>query len=87
MQVIECSWFGLPNGWADGWCRRCVLQVVQHRADVERSRHPEGPGERSAPLGEVDAHRVGVHVGSPPRQASGGISGEDTTDHDDTQQG
>jgi hypothetical protein len=64
-----------------------LLHVRPHGADVERSRDPEGPWERSAAVGEVDAGRVGVHGGSSSRQATEGVDGEDTADHDDTQQG
>ena len=48
---------------------------------------PEGPWERSAPVSEVDAGQVRVHGGSSTGQATGGVDGEDTVDHDDTQQG
>ena len=58
-----------------------------HGLGVERSRDPEGPSERSAAVSEVDAGRVGVHGGSSPRQATGGVDGEFTAHHDDTQQG
>ncbi|MCW2671089.1 MAG: hypothetical protein JWO27_2986 [Frankiales bacterium] len=55
--------------------------------DVEWSVDPEGPWERSATVSEVDAGRVRVHGGATTRQATGGVGGEDTVDHDDTQQG
>ena len=55
--------------------------------DVERPLDPEGPWERSATVSEVDAGPVGVHGGAATRQATGGVGGEDTVDHDDTQQG
>ena len=58
-----------------------------HGLGVERSRDPEGPCERSATVSEVDAGRVGVHGGASSRQATGGVDGEDTVHHDDTQQG
>ena len=58
-----------------------------HRIGVERSRNPEGAGKRSATVSEVDAGWVGVHGGASPRQATGGVDGEDTVHHDDTQQG
>ncbi len=48
---------------------------------------PEGPWERSAPVSEVDAGQVRVHGGSSTGQATGGVDGEDTVGHDDTQQG
>ena len=74
-----------------------VLQscdVLPDGRDVERSRQAQGPGERPARVGEVDAPRVGVHGGAPPRQASGGVGGQprglvpDTDpDRDDAQQG
>ncbi|MCW2585253.1 MAG: hypothetical protein JWN55_769 [Frankiales bacterium] len=61
--------------------------MLPHRADIERARDPEGPWERSTPVREVDASRVGVNVRSSTRQATGGVDGECTGDHDDTQQG
>jgi hypothetical protein len=61
--------------------------VLPHRRDVKRTGDPEGPWERSAPVSEVDADRVGMHGGSPARQATGGVDGEDTVGHDDPQQG
>ncbi len=76
--VSTCS----PTRWLTN-----VLQVLPHRSGVERYRDPEGPRERTAPVGEVDARWVGVHGGSSTRQATGGVDGEDTVHHDDTQQG
>jgi len=61
--------------------------VLSHWPGVERSRDPQGPGERSAAVSEVDARRVGVHGGASSRQATGVVDGEDTVHHDDTQQG
>ena len=66
---------------------RNVLQVRSHRTHVERAGDPEGPWERSALVGEVDAGKVGVHGGTSTRQATVGIDGEDTIHHHDTQQG
>lgn len=61
--------------------------MLPHRRDIERTGDPEGPWERSAPVSEVDASQVGVHGGSSTGQATGGVDGEDTVGHDDTQQG
>jgi hypothetical protein len=62
-------------------------QVLPHRSGVERPWDPEGPWERSAPISEVDAGQVGVDVRSSTGQATGGVDGECTIGHDDTQQG
>ena len=70
----------LSNRWMEP-------QVLPHRSGVQRPLHPEGTGERSATVREVDAGRVGVHGGASSRQATGGVDGEDTIHHDDTQQG
>ena len=68
--------------------------VLPHRRDVERSRQAQGPGERPALVGEVDAPRVGVHGGSPARQATVRVGGQPRglvplvdPDRDDAQQG
>jgi len=71
--------FRIGNGTA--------LQVLAHRCGVQRTCDPEGAGERSALVGEVDAGLVGMHVRSPTRQATGQVDGECTVHHDDTQQG
>lgn len=58
--------------------------VRPHRGDVEWSGDPEGPWERSATVSEIDADQSGVHRGSSTGQATGGVDGEDTVNHDDT---
>ena len=63
------------------------LHVRPDGAGVQRSVEPEGSRERSATVSEVDADQVGVHVRTSSRQSTARISGEDTADHDDTQQG
>jgi hypothetical protein len=67
--------------------RWVFVQVLSHRTDVQRSLHPEGAGERSAAVREVDARRDGVHGGASPGAAARRVDGEDTIDQDDTQQG
>ena len=69
-------------------CELC--DVLPHGRDVERSGQAQGPGERPALVGEVDAARVGVHAGPPARQTSGGVGGQPgrlVSDRDDAQQG
>ena len=61
--------------------------VLPHRVRVERPVHAQGAGEGSALVGEVDTSQVGVHGGSSAGQASGGVDGENSVNHDDTQQG
>jgi hypothetical protein len=63
------------------------VDVRPERLGVQRPLEPEGSRERSATVSEVDADQVGVHVRTSSRQSTPGISGEDTTDHDDAQQG
>jgi hypothetical protein len=63
------------------------LHVLAHFPDVERALHPEGAGERSAAVRQVDARRDGVHGGASPGPATGRVGSEDTVDQDDTQQG
>jgi hypothetical protein len=61
--------------------------VLPDRRRVERSHDPEGSCECSATVSEVDAGQVGVHGGASSWQATGGVDGEFTVHHDDTQQG
>ena len=65
--------------------------VLAHRAHVERPVQAQGPGERSALLGEADAPLVEVHAGASSRQASTGVGGQGglplDLHHDDSQQG
>jgi hypothetical protein len=37
-----------------------LINVLAKRAQIERRGDPEGPAERPAPLGEIDAARVAV---------------------------
>lgn len=81
--LIECS--RLLDLLSD---RRVELREVhRYRCDVERTWDPEGPWERSAPIGKIDTHLIGVHGGASTRQVTGLVNGEDTVSHDDTQQG
>lgn len=82
---MKRSW--LLDLLSDSGLTGLCLQVLPHRGNVEQTRDPEGPWERSAPFGEVDADQVAVHGGSTAGQTTGGIDDEDTVDHDDTQQG
>ena len=61
--------------------------MLPHRGDVERAVQAQGPGERSPPLRESDALRVGVHGGAAARQATVRIGDEDAPGRDDAQQG
>ena len=61
--------------------------MLLHRRHVERPHEPEGSCERSATVSEVDAGQVGMHGGASSWQATGGVDGEFTVHHDDTQQG
>ena len=61
--------------------------VRSHRVGVQRSRDPEGPGERSALVREIDAGQVGVHGGSSTGKATVVVDGQSTVDQHDTQQG
>jgi hypothetical protein len=81
--LIETSW--LLDLLSD---RRVeLLDVLPQRRDVQRTGDPEGPWERSAPISEVDAGQVRVHGCSSTGQATGGVDGENSVGHDDTQQG
>jgi hypothetical protein len=50
--------------------------VLPDGAGVERLREPQGPPERLAAVSELEAGRVGVQVGTSPRQPSPPVDGE-----------
>jgi hypothetical protein len=50
-----------------------MREMVTNRLDVERSRYPEGPGERPASLGGTQALRSGMEPCSTPGKPTFGI--------------
>lgn len=52
------------------------LEVLSHVSSVDRSRQAQRPRERPTALGEIEAPRVEVHVGTPARQPAADVGDE-----------
>jgi hypothetical protein len=53
-----------------------LVQVAPDLAGVRRPVEPEGPGERAAAFGQVQAPEVGMQVGTPTREPSPQVEDE-----------